>query len=74
LKRFSRLDHPTQNRIIGAIDELAEKNRGDIRRLEGGQGSVFRLRVGGWRVLFSYLDDGGILLQRIRPRGDAYKR
>ena len=74
LKALSRLDRPTQKRIIAAIDELAETSRGDIRRFEGRKERSYRLRVGGWRVLFSYLDDGTLLIQRIRPRGDAYKR
>jgi len=74
LKRVSRLDRPTQKRILGAIDDLAEKSRGDIRSFEGGSEEDYRLRVGGWRVLFSYLDDGSILIQRIGSRGDVYKR
>jgi mRNA interferase RelE/StbE len=74
LKALSRLDRPTQKRIIAALDDLAERNRGDIRRFEGTKEEAFRLRVGGWRVIFSYLDDTTILVFRIRPRGDVYKR
>lgn len=74
LKAFSRLDRPTQRRIVAALDDLAEKNRGDIRRFEGSREEAFRLRVGGWRVIFSYLNDNTILVLRIRPRGDVYKR
>jgi mRNA interferase RelE/StbE len=74
LKALSRLDRPTQDRIIAAIDDLAEKSQGDIRRLEGSKEETFRLRVGGWRVIFSYPNDATILVLRIRPRGDVYKR
>ena len=74
LKAFSRLDKPTQKRILVAVDELAGTSRGDVRRFEGSRERSYRLRVGGWRVLFSYLDDGTLLIQRVRPRGDAYKR
>ena len=74
LKSLSRLDRPTQRRIIAAVDDLAEANRGDIRRLEGSHDEVFRLRVGGWRVIFSYLNETTLVVLRIRPRGDVYKR
>lgn len=74
LKALSRLDRPIQHRIIGAIDDLAERNQGDIRRLEGSKEEAFRLRVGSWRVIFSYLSHTTILVHRIRPRGDVYKR
>ena len=74
LKAVSRLDRPTQNRILAAVEDLAEKNQGDVRRLEGAKEETFRLRVGGWRVVFAYLGDASILVLRIRPRGDVYKR
>lgn len=74
LKTFSRLDKPTQKRILDAVDELAGAGRSDVRRFEGRKEKSYRLRVGGWRLLFSYLDDGTLLIQRIRPRGGAYKR
>lgn len=73
-KKLLRLDRPTQTRILGAVDLLVEEGRGDVRSFEGGDESAYRLRVGGWRVLFSYLDDGTLLIQRIGPRGDIYKR
>lgn len=46
-KALSRLDRPTEDRILAAIDDLAERNRGDVRRLEGSKEEAFRLRVGG---------------------------
>lgn len=72
LKKISRVDEATRSNILSAIDDLAEKNLGDTRRLEGNP-RAYRLRVGGWRVIFSYLSDGTILIQRIGPRGDVYK-
>jgi mRNA-degrading endonuclease RelE of RelBE toxin-antitoxin system len=64
-KKLLRLDRPAQKRILGAIDLLVEEGRGDVRSFEGGDEYEYRLRVGDWRVLFSYL---------IGPRGDIYKR
>lgn len=73
-KKLLRLDRPTQKRILGAIDLLVEEGRGDIRSFEGGDEYEYRLRVGGWRVLFSYLDERTLLIQKIGPRGEIYKR
>jgi len=72
-KKISRLDRPTQQRIIGAIDLLVEEGRGDVRSFEGGK-NEFRLRVGDWRVLFSYLEDGTLLVHKVGSRGDIYKK
>jgi mRNA interferase RelE/StbE len=74
LKALSRLDRPTQERILAAIDDLAQLSKGDVRRLEGGTEEAFRLRVGGWRIIFSYPDDTTAIVHRVRPRGDAHKR
>lgn len=32
-----------------------------------------RMRVGGWRIVFSYPDKNTILIEKIAPRGDVYK-
>jgi mRNA interferase RelE/StbE len=74
LKALSRLDRRTQNRILAAIDDLAELSKGDVRRIEGGTDEAFRLRVGGWRIIFSYPDDSTLIIHRVRTRGDVYKR
>lgn len=74
LKALSRLDQPTRLRLLSAIDELSATGRGDVRRLEGSPREAYRLRVGGWRVLFSYLDDNTIFILRVGSRGDVYKR
>ncbi|HKV07016.1 MAG TPA: type II toxin-antitoxin system RelE/ParE family toxin [Thermoanaerobaculia bacterium] len=72
LKEAARLDATTRQRILAAIKRLCEENQGDVRRLQG-MDEVYRLRVGDWRVIFSYQDDLTILVHRVRPRGDAYK-
>lgn len=73
-KVLSRLDRPTQDRILAAVASLAESNRGDVVRLRGLDDEAFRLRVGDWRVIFSYLEDATILVHRVGSRGDVYKR
>ena len=72
LKETARLDAPTRQRVLAAVRRLCEESHGDVRRLQGTD-EVYRLRVGDWRIIFSYPDDLTILVHRVRPRGDAYK-
>ena len=58
-----------RKRIMDAVDKLPE---GDVRKLQGRTG--YRLTVGGFRVLFDYLDDNIIDVVAIGPRGDIYKK
>ena len=45
----------------------------DVKKLEGEE-DLFRLRVGGWRVVFDRQDELKIIaIEKIKPRGDAYK-
>ena len=69
VKAINGMDRPTKQRMKAAIEKLPE---GDIKALQGSKGS-FRLRVGNWRVLFSYPEDGTILIEKIGPRGEIYK-
>ena len=69
IKVINGMDRPTKQRIRAAIEKLPE---GDIKLLRGSQGS-FRLRVGGWRILFSYKADDIILIEKVGPRGEVYK-
>ena len=58
-----------QSRIMDAVDKLPE---GDVIKLQGREG--YRLTVGGFRVLFDYLEDNIIDVIAIGPRGDIYKK
>ncbi len=51
IKYVKRLNEPVKSRIIKALGNLSkEPPRGDIKNLAGVDG--FRLRVGGYRILF----------------------
>jgi mRNA interferase RelE/StbE len=63
------LNQPIRGNIIGGIRDIPQ---GDIVPLKGMSGS-YRLRVGAWRILFSYAGDGSIWIEKISPRGNAYK-
>lgn len=69
VKTINELDRPTKQRIKEAIEKIPQ---GDIRPLKGSKGS-FRLRIGDWRILFSYPGKDIILIEKIAPRGGVYK-
>ncbi len=70
VKALRKIDTPTRKRIVAAIDLLGETGQGDIKKLRG-EKNLFRLRVGGWRVIYN--EDGIVLLVlKIKPRGGAY--
>ena len=61
LAAIARRDQRTAARISSAVDQLAEQNVGDVRKLSGDVGE-YRLRVGEWRVLFTFEDRGQTML------------
>jgi mRNA interferase RelE/StbE len=73
-KDLHRLDPPVCKRILRGLDRLLVDDRSlDVRRLTGSE--HFRLRVGGWRVIFDYdRETETVLVRRILPRGRAYER
>ena len=68
-KTISKLDRGMKSRLKQAIEQIPF---GDIKPLKGGL-SQYRLRVGSLRIIFSYLDSETIVIEKIAPRGDAYK-
>jgi len=58
-------------RVIEATNELASKATGDVRKLAG-RNDEYRLRVGEFRVLFTYTATQVVVL-RVRPRREAYR-
>lgn len=73
-KEFQRLPPEMQTRIHVAINGLRNgPDRGDTRKLQGEE-NTWRLRVGEWRVRFiPDFTEKAILIQRILPRGRAYR-
>jgi len=68
-KYLDNQTNATRKRIMDAIDDLPE---GNVIKLKGRNG--FRLTIGGFRVLFDYVDDSTIDVVTIAPRGDVYKK
>jgi mRNA interferase RelE/StbE len=74
LKDARRLDRPIRERIVEAIERLAEAGQGDVVRLQAPL-TGYRLRVGDWRVIFTLSMEPRILIvRRIRHRSEAYRR
>jgi mRNA interferase RelE/StbE len=73
VKRLKRIHEPTKSRLILALKKLEQEPPvGDIKRM-GGKAGYFRLRVGGYRVLFR-IGEREIFVTDIEPRGDVYKK
>ena len=68
-KYIKTLDKPTQKRMLQAIEQLP---KGDIKRLQGYQPITYRLRVGGYRIIFT-MDEKQIIIKTVDVRGDIYK-
>ena len=69
VKAIANMDAKQKQRIKAAIEGIPA---GDIKPLRGSN-SLYRLRVGQWRIIFSYPEDGALLVSKIAPRGEAYK-
>lgn len=77
LKFLNRLDKKSIERIRTGIAGLTQKPPvGDIKDMKGTKDGRFRLRVGGWRIIFKYGAEGEIdiiFILDIGNRGDIYK-
>jgi len=69
VKYLNRLDGTSKKRIRSGILAIPQ---GDIKPIKGYDGS-YRLRIGDWRILFSYPNETTVFIEKISPRGDVYK-
>jgi len=72
-KYLERLNEPNKGRIKDSLKDLErEPPEGNIRPITG-QAGYFRVKTGGYRILFRYEGDT-IFVTNIDPRGQAYKK
>lgn len=69
VKAINSMDKRTKQRIKTAVENIPN---GDIKPLKGCNGS-YRLRVGDLRIIFSYPEKNTVLIEKIKPRGEADK-
>ena len=76
-KVLKYMDKALRNRIHEAIMGLTlTPPRGDIKPLQGKPEGRYRLRVGGYRVVYRYDQNGDVtvlFIIDVGPRGDIYK-
>ena len=68
-KDIKKLDVQMKLRIKAAVELLPD---GDIKPIQGYR-NLYRLRVGEYRVIFSYESTDEIMIKTIAPRGQVYK-
>lgn len=67
------LDKSSRLRVLASLQRLVENDSGNVKKLHGIDPPEFRLRVGEWRVRFSYPDPETVRVNRILNRKDAYR-
>ncbi|MGE3269400.1 MAG: type II toxin-antitoxin system RelE/ParE family toxin [Chloroflexota bacterium] len=73
LEQIQRHSPQMARRIFGAMTGYADTGHGDVVKLTAADGA-YRLRVGDWRVIFTYEDRGFVVLAlRVMNRRDAYR-
>ena len=73
LAALTRRDQRTGQRVYAGVRRFVDQNVGDLRKLVD-QENIYRLRVGDWRVLFTFEDAGRtVLVPRVLNRRDAYR-
>ncbi|MCL2359939.1 MAG: type II toxin-antitoxin system RelE/ParE family toxin [Candidatus Bathyarchaeota archaeon] len=68
VKNIKRIHDPDKQRIKRGIEDLPD---GDVKKLKG-HDNLYRLRIGDWRIIFSYADKNVILVEEVETRGDIY--
>jgi mRNA interferase RelE/StbE len=73
-KDFRRVPSAMRARLLDAINTLVIRPPpGDVRKLQGSD-DEWRLRVGEWRVRFTYVEmQHEVHILRVLPRGRAYR-
>lgn len=78
LSKFEKLDKPTQKRIIKWLDERIEGSENPRqwgKALEGDKKTLWRYRVGKYRIIADIIDkEFVVLVVKADKRNDVYKR
>ena len=66
------IDRAVALRILESIARFGETDSGDVEPMRGEWHGCYRLRVGEYRVIFRYIEDGLEILT-VGHRSDVYK-
>jgi len=69
IKFLEKLNKKEQTRIITSVEKIPQ---GDIAPLHGKKITVYRLRVGKYRIIFT-IENNIAIVADIDSRGDVYK-
>ena len=69
-KAIAKMDSKQKLRVRQAVEKLPQ---GDVKKVQGRRIETFRLRIGDFRILYSFCDKNTIIIEKIAPRGQAYK-
>ena len=72
MKDLKKVPFAFRRRIVHKIEEMGDNLTGDVKRLTNFT-PEYRLRVGDYRVLFE-IEDGTIVVYRVRHRREAYRK
>jgi mRNA interferase RelE/StbE len=72
LRDLARRDPNQARRIRQRMAAFAASTQGDVKKLRG-PGDRWRLRVGDWRVIFTFGPPGTITVLTVAPRREAYR-
>lgn len=74
LEELDKLDKPVARRVVQAVDELAGDPRPSGCRSLVDHPGLWRIRVGGYRVIYT-IEDAVlvVLVVRVAHRGSAYR-
>lgn len=74
-KDIKKLHPEMRNRVIAALDQIAENPRLLGAILLSGYNDIYRYRVGHHRIVYRIIDnDLEILVLDAKPRGEVYKK
>ncbi|TCX51906.1 MULTISPECIES: type II toxin-antitoxin system RelE/ParE family toxin [unclassified Dehalobacter] len=77
VKVINSLDKAMKLKIKNGIEGLTEAPpKGDIKQLQGYDPSLYRLRIGKYRILYEYTiidNKQALIIKDIGSRGDIYK-
>ena len=67
------IDRDTALRLLKALDRFLKTDSGNVKRLDGFDPPLYRLRVGAWRFIYRNEGPDAIEVVRVRNRREAYR-